>query len=376
MNCHGRTNLICMILSLFLLVTLGGLFYWNFLEEEKDSEQLIAIAEKQREEQTAKEKALAEKETNNSFYQKLSDGSDVDVLIVGDSIGAGAGAQTKNKQWFEQLQFYLHSTYKVSVGLTNVSMGGNTSYAGYVRTMLLDYNSEKPIDYDLAVICFGQNDSMEGFSTNYESVIRAIEAKYPNCSIISILQSSQKEYTAKMTEIQTIADSYGIPVADTIAPFIEGPVDYDLLTNDGVHPNDTGQNIYFKVVKNVIDEHVKISTGKMIKADAINDDVHKLDNFAYYGVDEFTRKDNTFTISCQNGGILGIDYTYQSGKNKADIYIDGEFLKSPMVNFDYDFSQRHILVVSEDVKVDKEIKIVFDSAEQADGFYGVCFSWK
>ena len=27
-------------------------------------------------------------------------------------------------------------------------------------------------------------------------------------------------------------------------------------------------------------------------------------------------------------GILGIDYTYESGDNKADIYIDGELYES------------------------------------------------
>ena len=42
-------------------------------------------------------------------------------------------------------------------------------------------------NYDLAIICYGQNDALEGFSTNYEAIIRAIERKYPDCSIISIL---------------------------------------------------------------------------------------------------------------------------------------------------------------------------------------------
>lgn len=73
-------------------------------------------------------------------------------------------------------------------------MGGNTSYAGYVRTMALNDG----VDYDLAIICYGQNDALEGFSTNYEAVIRAIERKYSDCSIISTLESSQREYTEKM----------------------------------------------------------------------------------------------------------------------------------------------------------------------------------
>ena len=40
------------------------------------------------------------------------------------------------------------------------------------------------------------------------------------------------------------------------------------------------------------------------------------------------------------------------------------------------FSQRHIMVVSDDCTVEKELKVVFNSKEQAEGFRGMCFSWK
>lgn len=67
--------------------------------------------------------------------------------------------------------------------------------------------------------------------------------------------------------------------------------------------------------------------------------------------------------------MLGIDYTCESENNKADIYVDGELFES-------DFSQRHILVVRDDCTVKDEIKVVFNTKEQADGFHGMCFSWK
>lgn len=56
--------------------------------------------------------------------------------------------------------------------------------------------------------------------------------------------------------------------------------------------------------------------------------------------------------------------------------VDGELFESPTVTFDYDFSQRHILVVSDDCTVKNEIKVVFNTKEQADGFKGMCFSWE
>lgn len=313
-------------------------------------------------------------EIEDSFYQKLNDGFDVNILIVGDSIGAGGGTQTDGKQWFRQLKYYIEKTYHVSVGMTNVSMGGNASYAGYVRVMTLD----DEVNYDLAVICYGQNDSLNGFARNYEAMIQAIQTKYPDCSIISILESSQREYTAKMLQIQEICAHYNIPVADTIAPF-NGK--HDLLTEDGVHPNDDGQDIYFQTVKDIIDENVINATGKMSRVETIND-VSNFMNFAWYGVTEepdehgFTRVDDvTFSLNVNASGILGIDYSYISGSNKADIYIDGKMYQSPTVTFNYDFSQRHIQIVSEECIVHDEIRIVFDDKEQADGFRGMCFSW-
>lgn len=106
--------------------------------------------------------------------------------------------------------------------------------------------------------------------------------------------------------------------------------------------------------------------------------MHKFDNFVWYDANsDFERVDDTtFTISVSATGVLGIDYTFESGDNKADIYVDGELYKSPTVTFNYDFSQRHILVVSDDCTVKSEIKVVFNTKEQADGFKGMCFSWK
>lgn len=252
-------------------------------------------------------------------------------------------------------------------------MGGNTSYAGYVRTMALNDG----VDYDLAIICYGQNDALEGFSTNYEAVIRAIERKYSDCSIISTLESSQREYTEKMTIIQSLCCHYEIPIADTIAAFHNSDISYDDLTEDKVHPNDAGQAIYFETVKACIDAQVKNATGKMKQVEAVNAEVGKFDRFSWYSAErDFERlSDTTFLLNTEAVGVLGIDYTYESGDNHADIYVDGELYESPTVTFDYDFSQRHIMVVSEECTVKQNIAVVFDTKKQADGFQGMCFSW-
>ena len=374
---HGsssRKNLIYGIVIVILAALLGVLLWMSKVEDDKRSAELQALNKKLYQEEQEKQTDLKQQEAEDSFYQKLVDGFDVNVLIIGDSIGAGSGTQTNGQQWFKQLQAYLQNVNKGKVSVTNVSMGGNASYAGYVRTMALNDD----VNYDLAIICYGQNDSTNGFSTNYESIIRAVRSKYPDCSIISILESSQREYTEKMTTIQSICEHYSIPVADTIAAFNNSGKVYDDLTGDGVHPNDAGQEIYFETVKAVIDDNVVASTGKMTDTDVINADVHKFDNFVWYDASsDFKRvNDTTFTINTKASGILGIDYNFESGDNKADIYVDGELFKSPTVKFSYDFSQRHILIVGDDCTVKNEIKVVFNTKEQADGFKGMCFSWE
>lgn len=370
----GNKNTVLIILIVVMVVALSILMWGEKKKSNAKTQELTKLNEQIFAENQAKAEALKQKEAEDSFYQKLVDGFDVNVLIVGDSIGEGSGTQTNGQQWYSQLQAYLKTVNKGKVSVTNVSMGGNASYAGYVRTMALNDD----VDYDLAIICYGQNDGTDGFSTNYESIIRAIKSKCPDCSIISILESSQRTYTEKMTTIQSICEHYSIPVADTIAAFNDSGKVYDDLTGDGVHPNDAGQEIYFETVKAVIDDNVAASTGKMADVDVINAVVHKFDNFVWYDASsDFERVDDTtFTISTSASGILGIDYTYESGDNKADIYVDGELFESPTVTFDYDFSQRHILVVSDDCTVENEIKVVFNTKEQADGFKGMCFSWK
>lgn len=299
--------------------------------------------------------------TSNSFYQKLAEGHRVNILVVGDSIGA--------QPWIGTVQSHLKSTYGAKSYASNISMGGNTSYAGYVRTMTL---ADK-VSYDLVILCYGQNDSAEDFGLYYEALLRAVKSKY-NCSIISVLEHSQKEYTEKIKIIQDLADHYGVLTADTIAPFQS---DYDNLTADGIHPNNAGQELYAKTVGKVIDQAVvnAITERSNGEVSAVNDEVTAFDTFKWYGKNKFNRSHETaFTLKTKISGILGIDYTFQGGINTCEIYVDGKLFKAPQIDLDYDFSQRHIMIVSNNCTVENEIKIVFNDKKQAKGFYGICFS--
>ncbi len=381
----GSTRHLLVILSVILAAILGTLLYYSNIKEMQREASLKVLLQQEHEKQSAQkeeeqrlELALQEKRESDSFYQKLADGFDVNILVVGDSIGAGTGSSDSNHNWSALLKNEITATYGSLVTLTNVSMGGNASYAGYVRTLALDDNN----NYDLVVLCYGQNDMEENFSLYYEALVRAIKNRYPKASLLAILESSQKEYSMKMQAIQDIASHYSIPVVDTIAPF---QMNYESLTGDGVHPNDDGYKVYCETAMNTINDLVSESYGfDPNDVYPVNDRVTDFDEFQWIGSEQFTRDNNTFTLNKSlKGTILGIDYDFVSGTNSCKIIIDGEEYAAPEVSFDYDLSQRHIMVVNnwldgDVVDVQNEIKVVFADDEngqkQADGFRGLAIS--
>lgn len=351
-----------------VLVVMAAVVYVQNAEQEK---RLETISQEEESERAAAEQELQEQLSNLSVYEKLEGGYDVNILIVGDSIGAASGASDSDHRWTVLLGTYLQSTYGSSVTINNISLGGNTSFAGYVSTMILDDGK----DYDLAIVCYGQNDSESDFSLYYETIIKAISSRYERCSIISILESSQKGYTDKILTIEEICEYYSIPVADTIDPTLEY---YNFYTDDGLYPNDEGQAVYAETIEKVITKQISLGTGLPdYDLDPINKDVVKFTNCDYISVSEFTRENTlTYTANVTASGILGIDYSCQSGQNIARIYVDGELFISPTVTNSNSYSQRRILIVSDNCTVGSEIKIVFDSEAQAEGFYGICFCYE
>lgn len=60
---------------------------------------MIQLGKEEREQQKTKDAAQKELIANLSFYQKLANGLDVNILIVGDSIGNGTGASNTDHAW-------------------------------------------------------------------------------------------------------------------------------------------------------------------------------------------------------------------------------------------------------------------------------------
>ncbi|MCR4589436.1 MAG: hypothetical protein K5668_01280 [Lachnospiraceae bacterium] len=308
---------------------------------------------------------------SDGFYQKLAKGEDVNILINGDSIAAGAGA-SDGKSWDARLKSFIESEYHVNCNITNISMGGNGSYAGYVRESILDDGR----DYDLVIFCYGQNDGRKKIAADYESLIRAAREKYPKAEMISILESSQREYTKKIKTIEELDRYYDIPEADMIAAFNDSGVPYDELTVDDKHPNDRGHGLYLDVVSNVIKENVSnnASYSKTMKS-PLNENALGAKDISYYPAEAFTRKDDltwTITMDKEVRGIPGIYQTFGPGDGKVVINSDSGAPVESDIAWPYDFKQDYITALSdEETGISGTVEIIFSSPEWADGFKGL-----
>lgn len=133
---RGGIRLIALNAIIFVILVL--LIYSVHQQQQKYSKWAHEQNLLEREQQEIEKEKLLAKEFSDSFYQKLADGFNVNILIIGDSIGAGAGSSKADQTWANRLRDALAKDYDVNVHMTNVSMGGNSSYAGYARIVFLD----------------------------------------------------------------------------------------------------------------------------------------------------------------------------------------------------------------------------------------------
>lgn len=354
------------VVGAILLVVLGICIYQQYKEEKKREAEFMEMVRLQKEEDA------------RSFYQKLKAGNKVNILILGDSIGASTGA-TEGHDWESQMKEYLLSEYlgnnEELIQIENQSLGGNDSYAGYVLANVVNPKD----DYDLVMICFGENDYEKTFGPCYEAIIRTIKDRFPKSSIISFLESSQKVYTRKIQTIQEICRNYKIPVVDTLDEFYQSGIAYENLTMDGVHPNNAGYDLYAKAVKKTIDSFVQQDEGFLPETGICFDECLDYENFRWFGVNKFTKVNDTeflLKLNLMVDAHVGLDYTRFKGENGVKVLID-DFVMSDFVDtYNHDFSQRHIFTFVDGAGIQNELRIVFKTKEQADTFNGVALNWR
>lgn len=304
---------------------------------------------------------------NIGLLEKWNRKNTIQLLIVGDSIGEGAGASDPAFKWYKYLIPYVEEQYGKKLEITNVSMGGNTSFAGYTRVMELRNNN----NYDVVIVCYGQNDEEQNFSFYYEQMLQAIINKWPSCQLITILESSQREYTPKICSIQQLGEKYQAYVVDMVAVFNNDKINYEELCDDGTHPNDKGQEAYFTEIAKVFDE---IYQSKDLKSTKHIEDTSLLPQmFKVYSKDEFSREENLRLDIPINRDVkrVGIDYDLIPGEHMLTVYFDEKATWEYSYRWEQSFEQRHIEEIYSGDEFINQLTVIFSSEEQMEGFHGI-----
>lgn len=320
-------------------------------------------------------------------FQKLACRQKIRMLVVGDSIGA--------LPWTEEVAEWIEKNYSVECAIKNTSLGGNSSYSGIVAETLRDDG----LQYDLVILCYGQNDDERYFSSAYEALIRLLLENNPNCSIISIVESSQREYTPKMKTILKLAEYYHLSVADLIEGFQNSGYSYDVLSYDGVHPTELGESIYAHTLEDVIRLRVSEeynrkydlflqgkTEDKSCEEDYVYDrsvlrpldpDSGMFEDVRIFPPEKIVRVNDTDWEIELNGitGTLGVSRSYLPGENSVQVYLNDALCIEQDYYMSINNSLKRISLLVPEVKVyDGTFRVHFSSKETADLFLGVIFT--
>ena len=240
-------SLIVLSLALVLVIVLGTI---------KDRK-VLKIGK----EEVSSSNEISNKSTNNIFeignpYEKIKNGKNINILVLGDGIGLSEGKSGEEGDWSTLLTKWLKDTYKSQATVTNLS-GKNATIKDGIQK--LEANKD---NFDIAYIIFGQNDEknlgVEDFKKSYEKVIKDLKERNKDIAIIPIIENSIRKKNNYTKVIEEIAKENNLNVLDMATVFTKDPEPYSKITNkDKIFPNDKGYSLYLKEMQNLIDYNIK-----------------------------------------------------------------------------------------------------------------------
>ena len=221
--------------------------------------------------------------TNNTaipqnVIDKINNGEDIVLGVIGDSISYGAEA-TPGKEYFSLLKDYLanYGPNPVNVTLVNVAVGGDASDAGFGQAQKL-YQQCGENEPDLVIIAFGMNDQNslidsvtrippQQYVNNIKTVIRYISEiaakEVPDFIVVTSMSPNpiwvythpnQAQWHDALREY---ASQNNIPIAD-VAAFMQSQYDHgqsveEIVYSNINHPGNYGHKLYFEVFKSLFE---------------------------------------------------------------------------------------------------------------------------
>jgi len=354
------------ILFLFLILIGTCKIIVGTIHENRNQKKITVIVEKHKEKKQTEEARIS----NLNFYQKLHEKRDINALIIGDSIAQGTGASDFHKKWTNLMIKNVQQKYRSTITTDPITGGSTTGVRAWVELN----NAKLTKKYDIAFICFGQNDKRsikpKQFKIFYESTIIKLKELNSNIEIIPIIESSFREYNDYSNVIKELARHYNLQYADTVQAFNNSGQLYSDLSNDLVHPNDKGYAYYAKTIEKVINDNYISKKETDINYSVLYNNTKKLTNFVF---DNTPDLNNGFIID--NGFIgnrVSENLTFNTNKSVAIIhflrmprggkfkaFIDDDFVKE--INTNSTFNVSYSDLISDNLRGKHKIRIEISS---------------
>jgi len=269
---------------------------------------------------------------------------EVNIVFVGDSIYANAGAGSEQNGFVYQVGEWMKENYAQegrTINWYNTSYGGTTTDYTFVRFQR-DVIAKDP---DMVFFCMTCNDG-SGTETirNAESCMRML-AELDNKPYVVLTLLTNRGFGNSTVKTEQIANFYGLPYFDNFeaqrkAVAAGTPVE-DLYTNDGVHPNPAG----YKVIADALNEW--IGTNRNFARPLNREDKLVENSGTIDAMEVFSAKDSRVTrtgdweeggnylVTRTTGSVLEFDFTgdilcfetaLHQYAGKIEVYIDDEYV--------------------------------------------------
>ncbi len=199
----------------------------------------------------------------NTYY-KLTVDKKLTVGYIGGSIIQGAGEEKAgNEKYIDRMHRWFNENFpeaeihSINAGISNT--GSNFANFRLEEDLMLRDEGYIP---DLVFLEFCVNDfstfGVDHIEMLYESLINNVYRINPNADIVCLLTAFSGYDNPKAAHIK-IANHYGIPIIDLGTPMsthYKKAGDCKIFTNDDLHPNGMGYEVYMKLTKNLLEKYI------------------------------------------------------------------------------------------------------------------------
>ncbi|MBQ8804357.1 MAG: hypothetical protein IJZ53_12030 [Tyzzerella sp.] len=213
-------------------------------------------------------------------YRKLTQDKKLNVVYFGGSVTAGYGSTDKEKySWRALSAKWLREHFpEADIRDINTAIGESGTFLGVYR-LERDILSQAPdllfIEYAINDFFFGS--SMEVAALQYETIVREVKARLPQCDIVTLITDCRE--TAEAEELygaacghERIASVYQIPtiyvgkaLVDSLPALCDD--EWRKYYIDIVHPTDAGYFTYYKCVEEYLHQSLIASPPDMQSAE-------------------------------------------------------------------------------------------------------------